>query len=130
MKELELDADGQGSGEPVHVQLVRVEPFRLEENLMPLRVGELHDLVLDRWAIPRTPRRDGAAVQRRLLQVPADDVLHFLTGPRDPARHLTGPLDPFKEGEAVRGRVTVLPLDLGPIDRAAVHPRRRAGLET
>src|SRR2546430_1637095 len=96
---------------------------------LPLGVGELHDLVFDRWAVPRASRGDGAAVQRRLLEVPADDVLHFLAAPRDPTRHLTGPLHSLIKREPVRGRVAVLTLDLGPIDRAAVHPRRRTGLE-
>ena len=86
VQKLELNGHGQGSGQPVDVELVGVEPFRLEEDLMPLRVGELDDLVFDRRAVARTARGDRAAVQRRLLEVAANDVLHRFTGPRDPAR--------------------------------------------
>src|SRR5206468_9426068 len=65
-QELELHRDGQGSGQPVHVQLVRVEPLRFEEHLVPLGIGELHDLVFDRGTIARAPSADRAAIQRRL----------------------------------------------------------------
>src|SRR2546427_5525856 len=75
VQKLELNGHGQGSGQPVDVELVGVEPFRLEEDLMPLRVGELDDLVFDRRAVARTARGDRAAVQRRLLEVAANDVL-------------------------------------------------------
>src|SRR5437867_6395080 len=96
---------------------------------MALGVGELHDLVFDGWTIARSPSADRPAVQRRFLEMRADDLLHFFPGPRDPAWQLRRQLDVIIEGEAVGGAVSVLALDPGPIDRAAVHSRRRAGLE-
>src|SRR5206468_12694555 len=38
-EKLELHRDGQGSGQPVHVQLVGVEAFRFEEHLVALASG-------------------------------------------------------------------------------------------
>src|SRR5213592_3575236 len=59
----------------------------------------------------------------------ADDLFHFFPRPRNPAGQLTRQLDVMIEGEAVGGAVSVLALDLGPIDAPTVHARRRAGLE-
>src|SRR6267143_610182 len=129
VQDLQLHGDGQGSREAVHVQLGGVEPLRLEEDLVALGRRELHDLVLDRGAIAWPATADRAAVQRRLLQVALDDVLHLFAGPCDPAGHLTRPLDALVEGEAKVGVVAVLPLDLAPIHGAAIDARRRAGLE-
>src|SRR6266403_2042290 len=126
-QELELHRNGQGSGQPVHVQLVGVEAFGLEEHLVALGVGELHDLVFDGWAIPRTASADRSSVQSGFLQVRADDLLHFFTSPRDPARHLTWQLGVVIKGEAIGGAVAVLALDAGPIHGPTVHARRRAG---
>ena len=47
VQELELYSDGEGSGEPVDVQLTRVESLGLEEYLVALGSRELHDLVFD-----------------------------------------------------------------------------------
>ena len=97
VEELELHRYRQGSGQPVHVQLRRVESLRLEKDLMSVGRRELHDLVFDRWAVPRAAAADRAAVQRGLLDVPLDDFLHGFAGPRDPARHLPRPLDALVE---------------------------------
>jgi len=43
MQELELDGDREGSGEPVDVQLTRVESLGLQEDLVTLGGWELHD---------------------------------------------------------------------------------------
>ncbi len=116
--ELELHRDGQGSGQPVHVQLVSVESFGFEEDLVSLGLGKLHDLVFDRRTITRSPSADRSAVQRRLLEMCADDVLDRFPGPRDPARQLTRQLDVIIEGKTIGGAVSVLALDPGPIDAA------------
>src|SRR5206468_11353712 len=63
------------------------------------------------------------------LQVTPDDILHFLTGPRDPARHLAWQFDPLVEREAVLRPVAVLPLHARPIDRPPVYSGRSTGLE-
>ena len=130
MQELELYGDGEGSGEPVDVQLTRVESLGLEEDLVALGGRELHDLVLDRGAVARAAAADRAAIQRRLLEVALNDLLQFLAGPRDPAWHLARPLDPLVDREAILVAVAVLPLDLAPIHRAPIDAWGRACLET
>src|SRR6266850_3502870 len=129
VQKLELHGDGEGSRKSVHIQLGRVESFGLEKDLVTLCLGELHDLVLDRRTVARPTTTDRAPVQRRLLQVALDDVLHFLPGPGDPAGDLTRPLDALVEREAELTGVAVLSLDLTPIHRSAIDARRRAGLE-
>src|SRR5258708_4073276 len=129
VQELELHSHGQRRGQPVDVQLGRVESLRLEENLVARRVGELDDLVLDRWTVPRAPPANRATVQRRLLKVALDDSLHFLARPRHPTGHLAGALDSFIEGEAILGGLTLLALARRPRDRPAGRAGGVAGTE-
>src|SRR5262249_24014197 len=67
--------------------------------------------------------------ERGLLDVALDDLLHWLPGPRDPARHLARPLHALVEREMKLRAIAVLPLDLAPIDGASIDARWRAGLE-
>ena len=60
-----LHIDRHARGHPVHIDLVRVQPFRLQENLVPRLVRELHDLVLDGRTVPRPNALNLPAVQRR-----------------------------------------------------------------
>src|SRR3970282_2610589 len=48
-----LHVERQAGGDAVRVYLVGVEPFGLDENLMPVLVGETHDLVIARGAVSR-----------------------------------------------------------------------------
>src|SRR6185437_14506501 len=107
MQELELDVRGQGGRESVDVQLVGVEPLGLKEDLVPRSIRELHDLVFDRGTVPRTPPADRSAVERRLLEVILDDLLHRLAGPGDPAGDLPREVYLLKEGEPVPGILPV-----------------------
>src|SRR3989441_4508786 len=86
-------------------------------------------LVLDRGTVARPAAADRAAVQRRLVEVAADDVLHGLARPGDPARHLARQVGALVEREAVVRIVAVLARNLGPIDGPPVDARRRTGLE-
>ena len=108
---------------------MRVQTLGLEEHLVPLGVGELHDLVFDRGAVARPAPADGAPVQRGLLQVGADDRLHFFASPRDPARHLARQRRALVEREAGCVRVAVLALYLGPVDAATIDAWGRSRLE-
>src|SRR2546422_9657048 len=78
---------------------------------------------------PRPSSADAPAVQGRFLEMRADDLLHFFPRPRNSAGQLTRQLEVMIEGEAVGGAVSVLALDLGPIDAPSVHAGRGAGLE-
>ena len=108
---------------------MRVQPLGLEAHLVSLCVGKLHDLVLDRRTIARPASADGAAIQRRLLEMGADDRLHFFASPRDPARHLARQRRALVEREAVCVRVAVLALYLGPVDAPAIDAWGRSRLE-
>ena len=130
VQKLELHGDGEGSGEPVDVQLTRVESLGLEEDLVALGGRELHDLVFDRGAVARAAAADRTAIQRRLLEVALNDRLQFLAGPRDPAWHLARPFDSLVDREAIFVAVAVLPLDLAPIHRAPIDAWGCACLET
>src|SRR6185436_11082879 len=129
VQEFELHRDGEGSRQPVHIQLGRVETLGLEEDLMALRVGELDDLVFDRRAVARTAATDRAPVQRRLLDVVLDDFLHLVAGPRNPARDLARALDTLVKGEPEVGGVAVLALDFAPVDGATIDARWSSCLE-
>ena len=65
-----------------------VQPFRLQENLVPVALAEAHDLVLDRRAIARPAARDLAGIHRRAMHVGADDPMRGLGGPGDAALDL------------------------------------------
>ena len=79
---LELHLRRQGGREPVDVHLPRVQPLRLQEHLMPLRMRKPDDLVLDARTVPRTPPADRAPVESGTLQVGGDDLLKTGGGPR------------------------------------------------
>ena len=96
---------------------------------MPVAFAEAHDLVLDRWAIARPAARDLAGIHRRAVNIVADDPVRRLGGAGDAALDL-GLLDALgQRRERLRRLVAGLHLDRGPVDGAAVEPRRRAGLE-
>ena len=61
----------------VDVDLVRVQAFGLEEELVRALVGELDDLVFDRRAVARADGLDLAAVHRRAMHVLADDAMRL-----------------------------------------------------
>ena len=128
-KHVQLHVGGQRSADAVGIDQMRVEPFRLEEYLMAVPIGEAMDLVLDGRAIARPARIDRAGEKRRAMQIRADDVVTALVGARDRAEKLriTPPSRQGGHGPALGvGRL------LGkarPSDAAPVQPRRRAGLE-
>src|SRR5947209_5422842 len=65
-------------------------PLWFQEQLVPLRRRELHDLVFDGRTVPRTSRRNRAAVHRGLSDVLLNDPLSRLAEERDPTRQLRG----------------------------------------
>ena len=83
-------AGGSEVDSAVHVHLGRVEALRLQKHLVARCLGELHDLVLDRRAVPGAAPADRPAIQRGLLQVRDDDVPQSLAGPGQIAGKLSG----------------------------------------
>ena len=119
----------QARGDPVHIDLLRAPPLRLEKQLVALFVGKPHDLVFDARAIPRPARLDLAGVHRRPVQVRPDEVVDLRRRPRDPADHLLL-LDAVGQKRKWL-RINVARLDVEPrkIDRPREQPAGRAGLE-
>ena len=62
-----LHVERQAGRNAVRVDLVRVEAFRLDEDLVRRLVGEADDLVFDRGAIPRADAFDDAGEHRRTV---------------------------------------------------------------
>ena len=103
--------------------------LRLQEDLVAVLVGEANDLGLDARAVARADGFDLAGVQRRPVQIVADELVDLLVRVRDPARGLRA-VDPVRqEGERRRLRVAELDFQLVEIDRGRVQPDRGAGLE-
>src|SRR6266571_1086877 len=68
----------QRSGKAVQVNFVGAVTFWLDEELVPLLIGKLHHLVLDRRAIARADAGYLTRVQRRFVQVLPDRVVDRL----------------------------------------------------
>ena len=86
--ELLLHVERQAGGDAVRIDLVRVEPFGLDEELMRALVGEAMHLVLDRGAVARAGALDRAGEHRRAIEGGTNDRVRALVGVRDVAGHL------------------------------------------
>ena len=62
-----LHVERQAGRNAVRVDLMRIEAFGLDEDLVRCLVGEAHDLVLDRGAIARADALDHAGEHRRAI---------------------------------------------------------------
>src|SRR5206468_5551197 len=118
-----------------HVDLARVDAFRLQEDLVPLLVRKTHDLVLERRAVPRTDAADLTVEQRRSRDVRANEIAHAIVGVNQVTVDLRT-IDSFGH-ERERDRWHVAALDgecsLGnraaEIDTLAIESWRRSGLQ-
>ena len=63
----ELHVGREGCADAVRIDQVRVEPLRLEEDLMTVAIRETVDLVLDRGAISWALRVDRPGEHRRAM---------------------------------------------------------------
>src|SRR5690606_19020841 len=86
--DVQLHVEGQRCGYPVRIVLVCGQPFRLEEHLVAVLVGEAVDLVLDGRAVARPDPLDDARVHGRAVQVGGDDLVGARIGVGDPAADL------------------------------------------
>ena len=112
------------------VQLRRVAPLWLDEDLVPLLLREAHDLVLDRGAVSRPRGLHPAAVLRRLVQVLPYQIVRRGVGVRQIARHLLALNVPRGvERKPARDVVAGLRLHDGEVDGVAVDAGGCAGLE-
>ena len=67
----------QGRGHTLHIVLIGILPFRLQEQLMTLFIRKSHDFVLDRGAISGADTLDHTAEKGRAVQVRPDDLVRF-----------------------------------------------------
>ena len=70
-----LDLARQRGRDAVGIDRVVVQPLGLEENLVPVAFGEPHHLVLDRRAIARADAFDLARIDRRAVEIGADQIV-------------------------------------------------------
>ena len=96
---------------------------------MAVALAEPHDLVFDRWTIARAAARDLSGIHRRAMHVVANDRVRGLAV-RVMPHSICGVFDPLGQRRERLGRLVArLHLQRRPVDRAAVEPRRRAGLQ-
>ena len=96
---------GQGSGDPIDIELAGVATLRFQENLVPFLLRKAHHLVLDRRTITRPNTLDPAAIHRRLVQIRPDNVMCLRVRVGDPAGdlfHVERYRPPGVEGELGR----------------------------
>src|SRR5207248_812623 len=72
----------------VRVNCVILEAFRLQKNLMPIALAELHDLVFDRGTVARPATGDLSRVHWGAMNIFAYDFVRRLDGARDAALDL------------------------------------------
>ena len=127
----ELHIDGQRRAHPVHINFVRVQALGLKKKLMRLLVWELDDFVFDGGAVPRANRLNLPAVHRRAMHIFADDAMRFLGGEGNVAGHLPVMMRHTLGTKTKRRGIGIAGLycETRPINRSAVEPRRRSGLE-
>ena len=113
----------------LHVHLVRARAFGFQKDLVPFLVGKAHHLVFDGRAVARSRALDDARIQRRAVQVGADDGVRLFVGIGQIAGRLRlrHPLRQVRKG--IDARVAVLPLAFRVVDGAPVHAGGGARLE-
>lgn len=125
-----MNFSGQAGGDAVDVDFASPSPFRFEEELMPILVGEPHDFVFDRRTVAWAPGADLTRVHRGSVEVGSDQFVRAFVGVSDMTGELFDVQSTGEERERLRWVVSRLQLGLGIVDRRAVQPWRRAGLES
>ncbi len=97
---------------------------------MAIPGGEPHDLVLDRWTVARPSSGDMAAVDRRPMKIGPNDRVCGRGGPSDAAFHLRVDDALGEWAEWLRHGVAGVGIEAVPVNRQAVQPRWRAGLQS
>ncbi len=124
-----LDIHRQGGGHAVDVDLMRVQPFRLEKKLMLQLLWKADDLIFNRRTVARAGRLNLPGIHGRAMHILANDGERFRRGEGDVATDLR-PSDGFGAKAERRGfGVAGLLVKLRPIDGAAVDAWRGSRLE-
>jgi len=83
MQHADLDVQRHTGGKTVQINLVSIQTFRLDEELMPVLVWEFHHLVFDRRTVARTNSRDLTGIKRRAVNMFAYDPVDAVIGMDD-----------------------------------------------
>ena len=113
----------------LHIQLLGVQPHRLDKQLVPGLVRKAHHLRLDGRAVPGANAFDDSGIDGTAVQIFPYDPVRLLVGVGQVAhrpvfRHVL-----CLKAEGQRIRVALLQLHFAEVHAAPVYPRRRAGLE-
>ena len=92
-------------------------------------IGKAHDLVFNRRAVARSHAGRPAAIDRRFRQALSNDLVGLLIGEGDAASNLRGRDLVCQEREGHGRIISLLHVQLIPMDGRAIEPGRRAGLE-
>ena len=129
MQHLHLHLLRHGAGKALDIELLRVQAHGLDEELVALLFGEGHHLGLDARAVARPCAGDAARIERRAVEVRADDVVRALVGVGEVAARAVHGRVRGGVGEALRLGVALLQLHAREVHAAGVHARRGARFE-
>ena len=129
MEHSELHLLRHGGGKALDVHFLRVQAHGLNEQLVPGLIPEADDLRLDGRAVARADGFNHAVKERRPVMVGLDDLVRFFVRIGQIADRLIFRRRLSRKREGNRVLIAGLQFHLRHINRAAVHARRRAGLE-
>ena len=119
----------QRGGKPLNVQLLSVQPHGLNEELMPLLVGEPLHFGLNGGAVPGAHPLDGTVIERGAVQIGSNDLMGGMVGVGEVADRPVFRGLVRLEGEGQSLPVPCLKLHFGKIHTAGVHSGGRTRLE-
>ena len=129
--DLQLHIKRQRRRNPVRVNLVRIQTFRLQKHVMAGLIGKAMNLVFDRRAVTRAHALDHPGVHRGAVEVVANNLVRTLVGVGNPAGQLLRMLPGIAKERKHRHRVIrVLGLHHRKIDGLTVQAGRGAGFQT
>src|SRR5690606_6322482 len=125
-----LDVARQAHRAAVDVDLIDVDAFWLEEDLVALLVGEAHDLVFERGAVARPDSRNLPVVERRAVDVLPHECMRLAGRMEDVTGDLLA-LETVGQERERDGRIVAgIELESRKVNRTPIQARRRACLET
>ena len=129
MQHFALYIEWHGGRKALYIDFLGIQSHRLKKQLMARLIREAHDLILDGRAVARTDALDFAAVERRTVEVCADDLMRFRSRIGQMTyRAVIGRMVGL-EGKRDNFILSLLHRKAFKVNRAAVDARRRAGLE-
>ena len=118
-----------GRGHSLDIHFIRIQPLRLDEQLMPVLVGEAHNLILDGRAVARPLAVNLSGILRRLHDIVPENLMGRLIRIGQPAEPLI-PVHPvIHKGKCVVFRIALLQRHFLEMERTHIHAARRPGLE-